>query len=120
MGTTHVTVAVRNPAEPDRVWERLFLVDASAVDCLVPAKHLRGIPLKPKGQRTYELADGSDVKLDISTADAEFMGEVVGSTVIFGADDAEPILGVTALESVGIEVDPRNQRLKRLRAPRLK
>ena len=39
---------------------------------------------------------------------------------VFGADDAEPILGVAALESVGIEVDPRNQRLKRLPATRLK
>jgi hypothetical protein len=37
-----------------------------------------------------------------------------------GADDVEPILGVTALESVGIEVDPRSQRLKRLPATRLK
>ena len=38
----------------------------------------------------------------------------------FGADEAEPLLGVTALESVGIEVDPANQRLKRLPAVRLK
>ena len=26
MGTTRVTVAIRNPAEPERVWEGLFLV----------------------------------------------------------------------------------------------
>ena len=38
----------------------------------------------------------------------------------FGDDDAEPLLGVTALESVGIEVDPQNQRLKRLPTVRLK
>ena len=48
------------------------------------------------------------------------MGEFVGGTVIFGDADAEPLLGVTALESVGIEVDPVNQRLKRLPAVRLK
>lgn len=48
------------------------------------------------------------------------MGEFVGATVIFGNDDIEPILGVTALESVGIEVDPQDQRLKRLLAVRLK
>jgi hypothetical protein len=30
------------------------------------------------------------------------MGEVVGGTIIFGDADSEPILGVTALESVGI------------------
>jgi hypothetical protein len=40
--------------------------------------------------------------------------------VIFGPDNAEPLLGVTALESVGILVDPANQTLKRLPAIPLK
>jgi clan AA aspartic protease len=120
MGVTQVTVAVRNPARPKKSWEGLFLVDTGAVDCLVPGKHLRALGLKPRGTRVYELADGSDVTLDVTVAEVEFMGETVGATVIFGPDDAEPILGVTALESVGIEVDPRSQRLKRLPAVRLK
>jgi clan AA aspartic protease len=120
MGVTHVTVAVSNPADPQQRWEGLFLVDTGAVDCLVPAKHLRAIGLVPRAKRTYELADGSEIILEIGVATVEFMGEVVGATIIFGNDDVEPILGVTALESVGIEVDPRNQRLKRLPAVRLK
>lgn len=120
MGVTHVTVTVRNPAQPERTYDGLFLVDTGAVDCLVPGKHLKEIGLSPKAKRTYELADGSEVKLDITVAEIEFMGDIVGTTVIFGADDAEPILGVTALESVGIEVDPRTQRLKRLPSVRLK
>jgi clan AA aspartic protease len=120
MGTTHVTVLVRNPANPDKTWEGLFLVDTVAVDSLVPGRYLKEIGLSPKSKRTYELADGTEVKLDITTGKLEFMGDIVGSTIIFGADDAEPILGVTALESVGIEVDPRNQLLKRLPAARLK
>ncbi len=120
MGATHVTVTVRNPADPERAWEGLFLVDAGATDSLVPRKHLEAIGLKPEDGRTYELADGSQLRLDIAVARLEFMGEFVGSTVMFGGDDAEPLLGVTALESVGIEVDPVNQRLKRLPAVRLK
>jgi clan AA aspartic protease len=120
MGATHVTVAVSNPGDPNRRWEGLFLVDAGAIDCLAPAKHLREIGLQPRGKRTYELADGSEIVFEIAVAQVEFMGDLVGATVIFGPDDAEPILGVTALESVGIEVDPQNQRLKRLPAVRLK
>ena len=120
MGATHVTVTIRNPAEPHRTWEGLFLVDTGATDCLVPRPHLEAIGLEPKSQRTYELANGTELKLDITTADIEFMGEIVGGTIIFGNADTEPLLGVTALESVGIEVDPLNQRLKRLPAVRLK
>jgi clan AA aspartic protease len=120
MGVTHVTVTVRNPADLGKSWEGLFLVDTGAVDSLVPGKSLRQIGLAPKGSRTYELTDGSEVKMEITTGDLEFMGEIVGSTIIFGADDTEPILGVTALESVGIQVDPRTQRLRRLPATLLK
>ena len=120
MGATHVTVLIRNPAHPERTWEGLFLVDTGAPDSLVPRPHLEAIGLGPKGQRSYELADGREIKMDITTADIEFMGEIVGGTIIFGEAGAEPILGVTALESVGIEVDRLNQRLKRRTAVRLK
>ena len=120
MGAIHVTVTIRNPAEPDRAWDGLFLVDTGATDCLVPRQWLESIGLAPKGQRIYELADGSELRMDVTTADVEFMGEIVGATIIMGDTDAEPLLGVTALESVGIEVDPRNQTLRQLPTIRLK
>jgi clan AA aspartic protease len=120
MGATHVTATIRNPAQPDKTWEGLFLVDTGAVDCLVPGKHLRAIGVQPRRKRTCELADGTELKMDVGGAEVEFMGDITWATVIFGPDDAEPILGVTALESVGIEVNPQNQRLKRLPAVRLK
>ena len=50
----------------------------------------------------------------------EFMGDFVGGTILFGPPDTDPLLGVTALESVGIEIDPLNQRLKKLPSVRLK
>ena len=120
MGATHVTVTIRNPAAPERAWEALFLVDTGATDSLVPRPHLEAIGLKPRGRRVYELADGREITMDVTVAEIEFMGETVGGTVLFGEPDAEPLLGVTALKSVGIEVDPANQRLKRLPAVRLK
>ena len=120
MGATHVTVRITNPATPERFWEGLFLVDTGATDSLVPRPHLEAIGLEPRGQRLYELADGSELVLDVTVAEIEFKGEIVGGTVIIGADNAEPLLGVTALESAGIEVDPLDQRLKRLPAVRLK
>ena len=120
MGVTYVTVKIRNPAEPDRTWEGLFLVDTGAVDCLVPWPHLESIGLAPKGQRIYGLADGQEIRMDITTGDIEFMGDIVGGTIVMGPAESEPLLGVTALESVGIEVDPRNQTLRRLPSVRLK
>ena len=120
MGVTYVTVTIRNPAAPDRMWASRVQVDTGAVDCLVPRPHLESIGLAPKGQRIYGLAEGREIRMDITTGDIEFMGEIVGGTIVMGPAESEPLLGVTALESVGIEVDPRNQTLRRLPSVRLK
>ncbi len=119
MGEVHVTVTIRNPAEPDRFWEGLFLVDTGAVDCLVPRQHLEAIGLQPKGRRSYGLAGGHVASMEFTIGEIEFMGDITGGTIVFGEANAEPLLGVTALESVGIEVDPRNQTIRRLPATRL-
>ena len=103
-----------------RRWEGRFLVDTGATDSLVPRQHLEGIGLAPEAQRTYLLADGSEVRMDVAVARIELLGEIVGGTLLFGAADAEPLLGVTALESLGIEVDPLNRQLKKLPTVRLK
>ena len=120
MGAVHVTVTIRNPAEPSRSWEGLFLVDTGATDSLVPKPYLEAIGLASKGARFYETADGRKLTLDVTTAEIEFMGDFTAGRIIMGDDDAEPLLGVTALESAGIEVDPVNHRLKKLPALRLK
>lgn len=120
MGAIHVTVSIRNPAEPDRVWEGLFLVDTGATDCLVPRQHLESIGLVPKGQRVYSPADSSEIRVGVAGGQIEFMGETTWGTIIFGEPDAEPLLGVTALESVGIDVDLRNGTLHRLPAVRMR
>lgn len=114
MGITHVTAAIRNPAQPERVWEGSFLVDTGAIDCLVPRQHLESIGLAPVGERTYGMADGSEVKMDVGVAQIELMGDFTGGAVVFGNEDTEPLLGVTALESMGIEIDPLNQTLRRM------
>lgn len=120
MGTTDVTVTVKNPAARDRAWQGEFLVDTGAIESLVPRQHLEAIGIEPFGSRTYEMADGRRLQFDIGGAELEFMDEMVMGTVVFVDDDVEPLLGLTALESAGIEVDPRNQQLKRLSAVRLK
>ena len=120
MGATCVDVTIRNPADPERTWTGRFLVDTGAFDSLVPRVRLDAIGLTPRGSREYVLADGKSVAMDITIAELEFEGEVVGGTIVYGDAGAEPLLGVTALESGGFEVDPRNEQLKRLPAVLLK
>lgn len=48
------------------------------------------------------------------------MDEVTGGRIIYGPEGCEPILGVTQLESAGVVIDPRSERLKKLPAISLK
>lgn len=120
MGVIHVTVSLRTMERSRKSFEALFLVDTGATDSLAPAAGLKKAGIKPAGKMTYELANGDAVEYKFGLAVIEFMGEITSGRVIFGPDDCEPLLGVTALESVGIIVDPTNQRLKRLPAIPLK
>ena len=116
----HVTVSVRVPGRRDGAYEAPFLVDTGATDSLVPGPALARAGIEPVGKTSYELADGTVQEHPFGLAQIEFMGEITAGRVIFGPDDVEPILGVTALESVGITVDPANRTPKRLPAIPLK
>lgn len=113
MGLTHVTVALRDLRSPNGAYEADFLVDTGATDCLAPAAELRKIGVNPIGTTVYELTDGTVQEYPFGLVEIAFMGEITAGRVIFGPDNAEPLLGVTALESVGITVDPANRTLKR-------
>jgi clan AA aspartic protease len=122
MGLTHVTVTLKalGSADGNGAFEADFLVDAGATDSLAPGPALRRIGVAPAGRTVYELADGTVHEYDFGLVRIEFMGEATAGRVVFGPDGAEPLLGVTALESVGITVDPTTRTLNRLPAIPLK
>lgn len=120
MGLTHVTVTLRGMTPQGASYSAEFLVDTGATDSLAPGAELRRMGLPIAGRTTYELANGTVLEYPFGLATIEFMGEVTAGRVVFGPDNAEPLLGVTALESVGITVDPANRTLKRLPAIPLK
>jgi clan AA aspartic protease len=120
MGLIHVTVVLRPNEKSRKKYEADFLVDTGATDCMAPESKLKKAGFRRRGRMANELADGSTVEYDFGLAEIEFMGEITSGRVIFGPETCEPILGVTALESVGITVDPATRRLKRLPAIPLK
>ena len=108
MGLNYVTVSLK-AAGGKKKYQSTFLVDSGATDTLAPAAELRKLGMKPAGKMTYELADGSLEEYQFGLAEISFMGEITAGRVIFGPDDVEPLLGVTALQSVGILIDPTNR-----------
>lgn len=120
MGLTKVTTRIMSLEGAQGIYEEVFLVDTGATDSVVPADELDNIGVSRVGKMAYELADGTVGEYDYGLVRIEFMGEITAGRVVFGEPGAEPLLGVTALESVGIMVDAANKTLKRLPAIPLK
>ncbi len=120
MGLTKVTTKIIGLQAPQGSYETIFLVDTGATDSMAPANELEKIGVLKEGKMSYELADGTVKEYPYGLVRIEFMGEITAGRIIFGEPDSEPLLGVTALESVGIMVDPVNKTLKRLPAIPLK
>ena len=119
MGFIRVEVRLRDFSSGNS-YQSEFLVETGATDSMVVAAELKKIGVKAVGKMSYELANGNIEEYPFGLAEISFMDETTAGRVIFGPDNIEPILGVTALESAGITVDPANQQLKRLQAIPLK
>ena len=81
------------------------MVDTGAIDCMAPSTALKNAGIPIEGKDSYELANGTVVEYPYGFARVSFMGSETVTQVIFGPDDSDPILGVVALENVGIGVD---------------
>ena len=86
-------------------------VDTGAAYTTLPGRLLRELGVQRVGQRRFLLADGRRIYLDFGEARASIDGESVTTIVVFGEDDAPPLLGAYTLEGLGLAVDPGEQRL---------
>jgi len=120
MGLTKVTTKLTSLQGARGTYEAVFLVDTGATDSMAPSDELERIGLAKEGKMAYELVNGTVKEYSYGLVRIEFMGEITAGRVIFGEPGSEPILGVTALESVGIVVNPVDKTLIRLPAIPLK
>ena len=81
-------------------------MDPGYTDSVVPVEALRGIGLVPRWTRTYQHADGQEEVVGAVAAELELIDDFVATTVCFGEEGGTPILGMTALASIGVQVAP--------------
>ena len=111
MGPIHVEVDVSNPATPEVSENVRVLVDTGAMLSVLPATLLERLGIRRRGRRRLR-GFGGEVTRDVGTVDMQYDGVDGGVTAIFGDEDDPPIMGVTALESMGFDVDPVAGKLK--------
>ena len=112
MGFTYVEVNLYNPADSEKTAKVNLLVDSGVLFTSVPAKVAKSLGLKPAERRRLRVYGGTVVERDTGVAGIEYEGHRAGVTIIFGEPQDTSVLGVTALESLGYELDPVTKKLK--------
>jgi clan AA aspartic protease len=112
MGLTQVQVRIANPTDPARYRDIEFIVDSGASFTIVPKEILDELDIKPRSTRSFLLANGEKFERSMGTVEVEYKGAGGGGTVIFGEKGDFPLLGVTALEALGLIFDALRQELK--------
>ncbi len=111
MGFVYVEVGVTNPSTPDVSESIRALVDTGATLSILPASLLEGLGIRRTGKKKFR-GLGGIVTRDVGNVTMHYSGAAGGVTAIFGDEDDPAIMGVTALESLGFDVDPVAGRLK--------
>lgn len=116
MGVTYLTVSVKRlPA--DQAAESVdFLIDTGATYTLAPAEILAKLGVVPHRKLTLTLADGSKTSREMGGAYFEYQNQGGMAPVLFGQPGDANLLGATALEAMGLMVDPLSRDLRSLPA----
>lgn len=114
MGMFKKRIKVSNSREPDRSFEQEFWVDTGALYSFIPEDYLERIGVEPTTKRNLILADGRQDTRLLGFCDFQIEGfeECIPCPVIFAPKGSLFLLGTTALENFGVEVDPIQKRLK--------
>jgi len=111
VGLFEVDVAVANAAVPERAAMTRLLVDTGATLSWIARSLLESLGVRPVISRTFLLAGGRRVMRDTGVAVLSLDGVAIGATVVFAEPDDGNVLGATALEALGVTVDPVGKKL---------
>jgi clan AA aspartic protease len=111
MGEVHVPVTVMNPRTGAESESITALVDTGATLAMLPASLLDSVGIQRLRVITLALADGRRVTRTVGDAVLRLEDGATPCRVVFGQEGDAAVLGLTVLESLGLVVDPVDQRL---------
>ena len=114
IGITRVDIRVSRIDRPDLSRAvRDVVVDTGATVSAIPLKVVKQLGIEFPVKRRFVLATGQTVVRRVGSAWIEVDGRKASDDII-SITRGTPLLSVRALEGLGLEVDPRTKRLRKL------
>ncbi len=115
MGHMYAEVTVYSK-DSSRSKKLRLLVDTGSTYTWIGKGILRGLSVEPLREREFRTVEGRKPKRQIGEALIEVNGEKATTIVVFAEREDESVLGVYALEGLGLELDPTSNKLKKVKA----
>lgn len=112
MGHTVARIKAYNPRDESLSLELELLVDTGSTYTWIRRDRLDKIKVKEMGRRGFRSIDNRIIKRDVGEVVVECLGRRATTVVVFAADEDNEVLGLHALEGLGLEVDPVTRQLK--------
>lgn len=113
MGHTTAAVKICNPQDGTKCVETELIVDTGITYTWIRRERLEAIGVKPSKARKFRTIEGRTIEREVGEAVIECLGESAMSIVVFAERDDVEVMGVVALESLALEVDPVTRQLKK-------
>jgi len=111
MGITKVKILIKNP-ETGVSRDVELIVDTGSVFTWINKDTLTSIGIKPRRVRQFKTIDGRMVMRSVGLITIKYEDYEGDVEVVFGESSDAEVLGVTALETLGLDVDPVSGKLK--------
>jgi len=115
MGITHAKVVLYSMDLTRQVTCDL-IVDTGSTLSWVPEEIAESVGIKPSEIRVFQLADGRETDRPVGEAIMECEGLRGATRTVFARPGDGALLGLHALEGLGLEINPVTRTLRRARA----
>ena len=111
MGLFSVEVSISNYERPERQITLKALVNENRFFSILPLSMLRDLEVTPSGQRNIRFPDGIVRRTNVGMARVQVDDREAPTQVIFGEEDAQPLLGRLTLGGLLLVVDSTEGKL---------
>ena len=106
----HFTFA--NSSDPTKTTDAELIVDIGSILTWLKASRLIGIGVKPNREKDFRTIEGRIIRRSTGAVTIKYGYADADVEVVFANDADTEVLGVTALESLGYQVDPVSNELR--------
>ncbi|MFQ6086136.1 MAG: retroviral-like aspartic protease family protein [Candidatus Bathyarchaeia archaeon] len=115
MGHAYVKIRIYNL--PLSKYEDVeLLVDTGSTYTWVPTEVLNRLGIKREDSRNFRTIEGKVIERSVGMGFVECMDRRAPTVLVFAEEGDARVLGVHALEGLGLEVDPTTKELRKVRA----